>query len=411
MAGMAVSRGTAGLAGLLGPAFVASMAYVDPGNVAANLSAGARYSYRLVWVLVAASAMAMLVQYLSAKLGVVTGRSLSTLVSERFDTLPGGWLWRRLYALQALAVAVATDVAELIGGALALYLLFGVPLWLGGLLVGLATLVLLQVLRSRGEHLFQAAVCAVLGLVVVGFVAGLFWAQPSPQATVAGLRPGFPEPAAVPLAAAMLGATVMPHAIYLHSTLAADRHRPGGRLERPVPALLRAQRVDVLLALLVAGGVNVSMLLFAAAALPHSGAPDTIEQGYRAIHDQVGFAPATVFALGLLASGLGSSVVGTHAGARMMRDLLPWQLPSWLRRTVVIAPATLLLWWGGDPTRLLVVSQLALSFGIAFALVPLLLLTGSRAVMGEYRDHPVLRVAAWTVVALVVVLNGWLLVG
>ena len=178
-----------------------------------------------------------------------------------------------------------------------------------------------------------------------------------------------------------------------------------------MPALLQAQRVDVLLALLVAGGVNVSMLLFAAAALPHSGAPDTIEQGYRAIHDQVGFAPATVFALGLLASGLGSSVVGTHAGARMMRDLLPWQLPSWLRRTVVIAPATLLLWWGGDPTRLLVVSQLALSFGIAFALVPLLLLTGSRAVMGEYRDHPVLRVAAWTVVALVVVLNGWLLVG
>lgn len=397
-------------AGLLGPAFVASMAYVDPGNVAANLTAGARYEYRLLWVLAASSLMAMLVQYLSAKLGVVTGQSLSTMVARELDHLPLPRLCRHLYAVQALAIAVATDIAEVIGGALALHLLFGVPLWLGGLLVGAATLVLLEVLRSRGERIFEVVVCGVLGLVVVGFVAGLFWAHPSPARALAGLAPSFPDRDALPLAAAMLGATVMPHAIYLHSTLAADRHRPGGRLERPVPELLRAQRLDVLLALLVAGGVNISMLLFAAAALPGFGGTDSIESAHAAVHQAVGQAPATIFALGLLASGLGSAVVGTHAGARMMRDLLTWRIPTKPRRAIVVLPATILLWLGGDPTSLLVASQLVLSLGIAFALVPLVVLTGSRTMMREHRNGPALQLAAWLVVGLVVALNLALLV-
>lgn len=389
----------------LGPAFVASVAYVDPGNVAANLTAGAEYQYRLLWVLALSSLIAVVVQYQSAKLGVVTGESLSALVSRHLVGRRAGRLWRGLYALQAMAMAIATDIAEVIGGALALNLLFGVPLWIGGILVGVVTLLLLEALRRRGEHAFEVVVTGVLGLVAVGFMAGLLWAPPSASMAVRGLVPDFPDGRSVSLSAAMLGATVMPHAIYLHSTLAADRHRPGGRLETPIPQLLRSQRLDVVLALAVAGSVNIAMLLFAAAALAGHPATDSIETAHDAIRRAVGAASATVFALGLLVSGLGSALVGTHAGARIMRDLVPWQVHPKVRRAVTIVPAVLLLTLGLHPTTMLVTSQLVLSFGIAFALLPLILLTGSRRVMGEFRDSPAMRVLCAVLVALVVGLN------
>ena len=258
-------RSRPGFLTLLGPAFVAAIAYVDPGNVASNLSAGSTYAYTLVWVLVVANLMAVVVQYRSAKLGIVTGAPLAAIVVHRLNRRGRGWSYA--YGTQAFIVAVATDIAEVVGGALGLALLFGIPLWLGGLIVGATTLVLLWVRRRRGARAFAGAVAGFGALVVVAFVGGLFLAPPDPVATLRGLVPSIPDAGAWALAAAMLGATVMPHAIYLHSSLAVDRFRRGGHLIAPVGYLLRVQRWDVGIALVLAGTANIAMLLYGASAL------------------------------------------------------------------------------------------------------------------------------------------------
>ncbi|MFC8943278.1 Nramp family divalent metal transporter, partial [Streptomyces griseoincarnatus] len=261
--------GRARLFTLLGPAFVAAIAYVDPGNVAANLTAGARFGYLLVWVLVAANAMAVLVQYLSAKLGVVTGRSLPEVLGDRLPR-PA----RLAYWVQAEIVAAATDLAEVIGGAIALHLLFGVPLVLGGVITGVVSLLVLAVQQRRGQRAFEGVVTTMLAVLAVGFCAGLFFSPADPAGMLAGLVPRLAGADSVLLAASMLGATVMPHAIYLHSSLARDHlHAPS----TSVPRILRATRIDVVLALILAGSVNIAMLLLAAANLPGHAGTDTIE--------------------------------------------------------------------------------------------------------------------------------------
>ena len=391
---------------LLGPAFVAALAYVDPGNVAANLSAGAQYGYLLVWALVLACLMAMLVQYLSAKLGVVTGSSLSGLIRPRLDQRRHPKLWRVGYAAQAVAVAMATDLAEVVGGAIALNLLFGLPLWLGAIIIGMAAILSLHFMRRKGEHFFEILMAAVLGVIAVGFLATLFWLPPDPAGVAAGLVPRFSDAGSVQLAAAMLGATVMPHAIYLHSALAKDRHAAS---TETTARLLRVQRIDVAVALTIAAAVNVSMLLFAAAGLRGSSI-DSIEGAYAQIGSLVGAAPATVFAVGLLVSGLGSAIVGTDAGAGMIYDLVSPRITPTMRRLITLVPAVVVLIAGLHATQALVQSQLVLSFGIAFALVPLVLLTSSRKVMGEFRSGPLLTAVAWLVVAAVVALNVAVLV-
>lgn len=386
---------------LLGPAFVAAMAYVDPGNVAANLTAGARFGYLLVWALVLACLMAMLVQYLSAKLGVVTGQTLSELVRDALRRRRGGRVLRWLYAAQAVVVAIATDLAEVVGGAIALNLLFGIPLPVGALIVGLVSIVALHWMRSRGEAVFEALLAGVLGIIAIGFLASLVWMPPEPIEIVRGLIPRFDGAESVQLAAAMLGATVMPHAVYLHSALAKDRHVDS---TEGVPRLLRVQRLDVAIALTIAAVVNVSMLLFAAAGLRGSTV-DTIEGAHAEIAAMVGTLPATIFAVGLLFSGVGSAIVGTDAGAGMVRDLVSQRItPTW-RRVITLAPAVGVLLLGLSPTRALVDSQLVLSFGIAFAVVPLAVLTASRRVMGQYRNPGWLTALSWLVVGAVVALN------
>lgn len=389
---------------LLGPAFVAAMAYVDPGNVAANISAGAEYGYLLVWALVAASAMAMLIQYLSAKLGVVTRRSLSALVAESLDKRRHGRWLRAGYGIQAIGVAIATDLAEVVGGAIALFLLFGIPLWLGGLIVGTVSVTGLHMLRRRGEVTFEVVLIVVLAIIAVGFLTSLIWMPPDPAQIVGGLIPRFEDATSVQLAAAILGATVMPHAIYLHSALARQRHEKEPRTEPATRRLLRVQKVDVVAALVIAGSVNLAMLLFAAAGLRGTQI-DSIEAAHAHIHGLVGAAPAAIFAIGLLASGIGSSVVGTDAGSGIMTDLVPWQIGDTLRRVITITPAVVLLIVGVEPTQALVYSQLALSFGIAFALVPLVRYTSSRELMGAHVNSPVARAVSWAVVAAVVALN------
>jgi len=390
--------------GSLGPAFVASIAYVDPGNVAANSSGGARYGYALVWVLALASMMAMVIQYQSAKLGLVTGLTLPQAIAARF-TGRSRQLFRWGYPLQAFLIAIATDLAEVVGGALGLYLLFGIPLWLGGIIVGLVSVILLRLLRANGERSFEIGVGAVLAIIVVGFLGALWFSPPDPMATLAGLIPQVPDHQAWPLIAAMLGATVMPHAIYLHSALAIDRFRPGGRpLDQPLPRLLRIQRLDVFAALLISGTVNIGMLLLGATTLAGTGG-DTIEAAHSTLKADLGPLAAGIFAVGLIASGVGSAVVGTHAGSRILKDLNVWQVAPTARRLITVFPAVLLLLFGLPPTDVLIWSQVVLSFGVALAAAPLALVTGDRRLMGGYVDRPASRVLNWMIVSTVIALN------
>lgn len=384
---------------LLGPAFVAAIAYVDPGNVAANLTAGANYGYLLVWVLVVANAMAVLVQYQSAKLGLATGMSLPELLGKRLGTKR-----RRLYWAQAEIVAGATDMAEVIGGAVALNLLFGLPLLAGGVIVGVASMLLLALQSRRGQRSFEYAILVLLGIIAVGFVSGLFVNPPDAGSALGGLLPRFDGPDTVLLAASMLGATVMPHAIYLHSALARDRH---GFSPDPMirTRLIRTTRMDVVGALLLAGVVNISMLLLAATSLRGIEGTDTIAGAHAAVTAALGPAIGVVFAIGLLASGLASTSVGCYAGATIMGGLLKIRIPLLVRRVITLVPALIVLGAGIEPTLALVLSQVLLSFGIPFALIPLIRLTGKRDVMGIHTDSLPLKIAGWTSATLIVGLN------
>lgn len=384
---------------LLGPAFVAAIAYVDPGNVAANLSAGAEYGYLLVWVLVVANVMAVIVQYLSAKLGLVTGKSLPELLGERMPRKG-----RLLYWGQAELVAAATDLAEVIGGAIALQILFDVPLLLGGIIVGVISMIILGVQNRNGQRPFEFVVMALLAIITVGFMAGLVVSPVSWSETAAGLVPRFEGSRTVLLAASMLGATVMPHAIYLHSALARDRHGVStdpGRIKR----LLTATRWDVGFALVVAGSVNVAMLLLAAASLPGVGGTDTIEGAHAAIESALGPVIGVIFGVGLLASGLASTSVGCYAGATIMKGLLHVRISLLVRRGITLIPALIILAVGFDPTLALVLSQVFLSIGIPFALIPLVWYTSQKSLMGRFANHLPMRLTASAVTAAIVLLN------
>jgi manganese transport protein len=390
------------LAWLWGPAFVAAIAYVDPGNVAANLTAGSRYGYLLVWVLVVANSVALLVQYLSAKLGLVTSRSLPQLLGDRLGT--GG---RIAFWVQAELVAIATDLAEVLGGAIALHILFGLPLLVGGVVIGAVSMLLLAVQSRRGQRPFEFVVMGLLLVIAIGFTAGLFVSGVSWPSAAGGLVPRFAGTESVLLAASMLGATVMPHAIYVHSALARDRHHSS---PASLPRLLRATRWDVAVSMFIAGTVNVAMLLLAAGSLQGGAATDSIEGAHAAIAGALGPAVGVLFAIGLLASGLASTSVGSYAGAAITSGLLRVRIPMPVLRLITLVPALVVLALGVNPTWALVLSQVLLSFGIPFALIPLVVLTSRRTVMGRLANRPLLRVLAWFAVALIVALNVALIV-
>ena len=387
---------------LLGPAFVAAIAYVDPGNVAANVSAGAACGFLLVWVILLANVMAGLVQYLSAKLGLVTGQSLPEAVGDRMRRPT-----RLAYWAQAELVAVATDLAEVVGGALALHLLFGLPLLVGGVITGAVSLLLLMVSDRRGQRMFERVITGLLLIIAVGFLTSLFVNPPPIGDVIAGAIPRFHGGQSVLLATAMLGATVMPHAVYLHSGLARDRHgHPEGRRRA---LLLRVTKADVALAMVVAGAVNIAMLLVAATNLQGRPDTDSIEGAHAAVRDALGPTVALLFAIGLLASGLASTSVGAYAGAMIMSGLLRRSIPLLLRRLITLVPALAILAIGLDPTRTLVFSQVVLSFGIPFALIPLVRLTSDPSVMGPDTNHRATTALGWIVAGLITLLNVGLL--
>ncbi|HJB62755.1 MAG TPA: Nramp family divalent metal transporter [Candidatus Microbacterium pullistercoris] len=368
---------------LLGPALVAGVAYLDPGNVATNMSAGAQFGYLLVWVVVLGNAMAWLIQYLSAKLGVVTGHSLSETLGTRIRS---PWA-RRAYWLQAELVAMATDVAEIIGGAVALWLLFDVPLVAGGVITGVVSMGLLWIQSRGGAKPFEFVVIGLMAVITIGFTVGVFVGPPDPASIVEGLVPRFEGSGSVLLAASILGATVMPHAIYAHSALARDRFADHVEAPGRIPRLLRATKWDVTIALIIAGTVNLAILLLGAANLPGVPGTDSLEGAHAALADHLGPLVATVFAVGLLASGLASTSVGAYAGSEIMQGLLRVRIPLIARRIATMVPAIVVLAVGFDPTQALILSQVVLSFGIPFALIPLVALTAQARTLGSHRNR------------------------
>ena len=389
---------------MLGPAFVASVAYVDPGNFATNIQGGARYGYLLLWVVLAANLMAMLIQYLSAKLGVVTDRSLPELCRDRYPR-PVAWgLW-----IQAEAMAMATDVAEFLGAALGLNLLFHVPLLPAGFITGVIAFGLLD-LQRRGFRPFELAITALLGLILLGFLYETVKIGPSASGATRGLVPHFGGSGSVYLAVGIIGATVMPHVIYLHSALTKGRTVLHSDAERT--RMLRFVRTDVLIALGIAGLVNMAML--AVAAKLFHGTPgfshvDSIRGAHAGFSHLVGGTAALAFAVALFASGASSSSVGTYAGQVVMAGFVNMRISIFFRRALTMVPALVVLALGVGPTKALVLSQVVLSFGIPFALVPLVLLTRRRDVMGVHVNHRVTTAVASAVAGLIVVLNVYLL--
>lgn len=402
---------------LLGPALVAGVAYLDPGNVASNMTAGAQYGYLLVWVVVVGNVMAWLIQYLSAKLGVVTGQSLPEVLGSR---LRNRWA-RRAYWLQAELVAMATDLAEVIGGAVALNLLFDVPLLLGGLITGAVSMVLLAVQSRRGARPFEFVIVGLMVIITVGFVAGVFIAPPDPAGVAGGLVPRFDDTGSVLLAASILGATIMPHAIYAHSALTRDRFGARGRQPTDAEAetarteagrirrLLAATRWDVTIAMIIAGSVNLGILLLAAANLAGVAGTDSLEGAHAALAAGLGPVVATFFAVGLLASGLASTSVGAYAGAEIMQGLLQVRIPLLARRIITLLPALAILGFGVDPTLALVLSQVVLSFGIPFALIPLVALTAQKRTLGTWANRGFTTAAGVIASVLLIALNAALL--
>ncbi|MGJ9423196.1 Nramp family divalent metal transporter [Aeromicrobium sp. CF3.5] len=387
----------------MGPAFIAAVAYVDPGNVATNVTAGSQFGFTLVWVVVLANVMAVLVQYLSAKLGMVTGESLSSHLGARLPRRA-----RLAYWAQAEAIAIATDLAEVVGGAIALNLLFDLPLLVGAVITATVSLLILRIGDRRGQAALERVIMGFLVLIAVGFLAGLVVAPPEIAPLAGGLVPAFDGADSVLLASGIIGATVMPHVIYLHSSLTTTRlGRRGDGLS--VRQLLSATRTDVVLALILAGALNLSLLVVAATSLSGLPGTDTLAGVHDVVTSELGAGVALLFAVALLGSGLASTSIGSAAGAEVMNGLLGVRIPVVVRRVITAIPAILVLAVGADPTRALVVSQVVLSMGIPFALVPLVILTARRDVMGEHLNRRATTLLACLVAGIVIALNAVLL--
>lgn len=398
-------RGALGrLLPFLGPAVIASVAYMDPGNFATTIQGGAKFGYTLLWVVVASNLMAMLIQTLSAKLGIATGLNLAEQCRERFPR-PLTWI---MWALMEL-VAMATDLAEFLGAALGFHLLFGMPLWIAGLVTAVTTFLILG-LERYGFRPLEAVITAFVGVIALAYMIEVFLAKPAwGQVAFHAVVPQFRGRESVLLATGILGATVMPHVIFLHSALTQGRIvvRDPVRLKR----LFRFQIADVTIAMTIAGMINAAMLIVAATTFHQRGLTEvaSIEQAHRTLQPLLGSWAAVAFGIALLASGLSSSAVGTMAGQIIMQGFIRRRIPVLLRRGITMAPSLVVIFLGLDPTRTLVISQVVLSFGIPFAAIPLVLFTRRRDLMGVLVNRPATTAVATVFVALIVGLNVYLL--
>jgi manganese transport protein len=397
-------RGPARVWPFLGPAFIASVAYIDPGNFATNISGGAQFGYLLLWVVVAANLVAMLIQTQSAKLGIATGKNLPELCRQTFSRPASIGLW-----IQAEIIAMSTDVAEVVGAALGLYLLFGIPLFAAGLIAGAGAFAILG-LQQLGFRRLEAGIAVLAGVVLVSFALEIVYASPNAGDVASHLVvPGFGGTESVLLATGIIGATVMPHVVYLHSAL--TQRRIVGRNEDERRRILGFEKVDVVIAMTIAGVVNLSMMIMAAALFNQGGLAgiDSIEGAFQGLQQTVSNHAASIFGVALVASGFASSSVGTMAGQVVMQGFIQRRISIFLRRAITLAPALIVLGIGLAPTDALVISQVVLSFGIPFALVPLLLLARRRDVMGALANPRWLTVIASILGGLIIALNVFLL--
>ncbi len=389
----------------LGPAFVASVAYVDPGNFATNIAAGSQFGYMLLWVILASNLMAMLIQAMSAKLGIATGMNLPEVCRARYSKPVARGLW-----VQAEVIAMATDLAEFLGAALGFHLLFGIPLFWAGVLTGVFSFGILH-LQERGARPLEIVISVLVGVILVGFAVQFVLSDPSASGIAEGLvTPRFDGAESLLLATGILGATVMPHVIYLHSAL--TQRRVVGRSEDEKRRIFRFEQVDVVIAMGIAGVINMTMLIMAAGIFHRRGLTGVsdIDDVFHRLGDLVGSHAQYAFGAALLASGLSSSSVGTLAGQVVMQGFIDRKVPIWLRRGLTMAPALLVLAVGINPSRALVISQVILSFGIPFALIPLVLFCRDRGLMGGLVNRRTTTIAATVVATLIVVLNAVLLV-
>ncbi len=394
----------ASLLPFLGPAFIASVAYIDPGNFATNIAGGAQFGYILLWVIVASNLMAMLIQALSAKLGIATGHNLAEHVRLRFPRPVVLMMW----FLMEL-VAIATDLAEFLGAAIGFNLLLHVPLWIAGILTAVATFLILG-LERRGFRPLEAVISALVGVVAISYVIETILDKPQWNLVFYhAVVPQFQGPQSILLATGILGATVMPHAIFLHSALTQGRIvvREPAQMKR----LFRFEIIDVLIAMGMASLINGAMLVMSASTFYVKGLTQigTIEEAYRTLQPLLGPASGYVFAISLLASGLSSASVGTMAGQVMMQGFLERHIPVWIRRLVTMLPSLIVIMIGLDPTRTLVISQVVLSFGLPFAIIPLIMFTRDKKLMGVLVNHRITTVIVGLIAALIIFLNIYLL--
>jgi manganese transport protein len=400
-------RGKKGLRGVfpfLGPAFIASVAYMDPGNFATNIQGGSEFGYMLLWVVVASNLMAMLIQTLSAKLGIATGKNLAELCRDRFGRRPALIMWVLMEA-----VAMATDLAEFIGAAVGFNLLFGIPLLWGGVLAAIATFLILG-LERFGFRPLEAVIATMVGLIAGCYLVETVLDVPDfGSVFINSVTPRFSGRESVLLAAGILGATVMPHAIFLHSALTQGRIVVKDPVRKK--RLFRFEVADVTIAMTIAGLVNMAMLIMAAATFHRHGFTSvaTLQDAHKTLEPMLGKAASVIFAVSLLASGLSSCTVGTSAGQVIMQGFVRRKIPVWVRRLVTTAPALFVIWIGLDPTRTLVISQVVLSFGLPFALVPLLLFTADKTLMGELSNRRITTLSMTLITSTVILLNIYLI--
>ncbi|CAG9613620.1 Divalent metal cation transporter MntH [Bacillus rhizoplanae] len=403
---LALSGETKGLKRLLpflGPAFIASVAYIDPGNFATNIAAGSQYGYLLLWVILVSNLMAVLIQSLSAKLGIATGKNLPEVAREHFPKPVSIGLW-----IQGELVIMATDLAEFIGAALGLYLLFGIPLLPAALITAVGSFIILEFQR-RGFRPLEAVITGMVFIVVIAFGVQVFYAKPELSPLLSGLfTPKFQGVNSILLAAGILGATVMPHAIYLHSAL--TQRRVVGTTDEQRKKIFRFEFIDIVIAMIIAGAINASMLIVAAALFFKNGLHvEDLDVAFHGFEHLVGPAAATLFGIGLLTAGLSSSSVGTMSGDIIMQGFIRMHIPLYLRRFITMIPPLVIIALGVNPTHALVMSQVVLSFGIAFALVPLIVFTSKKSIMGGLVNHRLTTAIAWLIAVLIIALNIFLL--
>jgi manganese transport protein len=398
-------RGFRAVLPFLGPAFIAAVAYVDPGNFATNMAGGSRYGYMLLWVVLAANLMAMLIQSMSAKLGIATGRNLPEVCRDRFPRPVVIFLW-----IQAELIAMATDLAEFVGAALGIYLVFGIPLFIAGLLTGILAFTILG-LQAWGFRRLESAIAGLVGVIVLAFGLEVLRADPAWGSVAANtFVPHLDGSGSILLAAGILGATVMPHVIYLHSALTQKRivgANPEARRK-----IFHFELVDVVIAMGIAGVINIAMLTLSAAVFGSRGLTGTgadLAQVFSDLDHYLGAHSGLVFGIALLASGVSSSSVGTLSGQVVMQGFIRRQIPIFLRRAITMVPALVLIASHFDPSRALVLSQVVLSFGIPFALIPLVMFTRDKKLMGNLVNSRWADLAAYAVAAMIICLNVFLL--